>query len=105
MLDPIATCEYVDGAKSLYFKFTPSIDGLLIIDTRGSVYTDDLYFVDGIALDSVVSVFTGSCSSLAQVFCADQNFEETVYYTIDAGVTYTIKIDRKSTRLNSSHVD
>jgi hypothetical protein len=43
-------------------------------------------------LDSVVSVFKGSCTRLSQVFCGDQNIEDTVYYAVKSGVTYTIKV-------------
>ena len=84
--DPIGTCNYGNEGKTVYFKFTPGKDGLLIVDTTGSVDAD------GFELDSVVSVFKGSCRSLAQVFCSDQNALETVYYAVKSGVTYTIKV-------------
>ena len=50
VLDSIDTCNIGNKGKTIFFKFTPNIDGLLIIDTRESVS------LSGIAIDNVVSV-------------------------------------------------
>ena len=87
VLDPIATCNYGSEGKTVFFKFTPNNDGLLVIDLAGSVSA-----AGGPFFDSIISVFKGNCNSLEQIFCSDRYFDETVYYVVDTGVTYTIKI-------------
>jgi hypothetical protein len=81
-----ACTEGMDG-NSFYYKYTPSSNGLMTIDATG-IDADN-----GDFLDMVIGAFTGSCSTLKPVFCVNQKLEETLYYPVTAGVTYTIKVN------------
>jgi hypothetical protein len=85
--DPVTKCSRGNDGKTVYYKYTPPFNGLMIVDTFGSVETNA-----GNIFDTIIGVFTGNCNNLTQDYCADQNFTDVVYYPITAGVTYTIKV-------------
>ena len=81
-----STCGY--GENTIFYQYTPTMNGLMIVSTVGSV--DTSY---GNNLDSTVSIFTGSCGNSEEVLCVDQDSQETAYYPVTAGVSYTIKVE------------
>jgi hypothetical protein len=87
--DIISTCNEKNAeGNTLWYKYTPPFDGLMIASTVGS---KGAFF--GFPLDNVIGAFTGTCNRLTQVFCVDQDSEDTLFYPVKAGVTYTIKLE------------
>ncbi len=89
--DPVL-CSGVQGTNSVWYTITPSVDTVYGVDTVASDY------------DTVVSVFTGTCSARTAVVCND-NFGDAVNpanrsmlsFAARAGVTYLIEVSGKGT--------
>jgi hypothetical protein len=64
-----STCG--SGDNSIFYRYTPTMNGLLIVSTRGSVDTSN-----GNSLNSIISIYKGNCGRSKEVFCADQDTEE-----------------------------
>jgi hypothetical protein len=87
--DPVS-CSGAPDAASVWYSFTASADTVLGIDTSGSNY------------DTVLSVYTGICGSLARVACND-DFGSAISsanrslltFATTAGTTYLIEASGK----------
>jgi hypothetical protein len=87
--DPVS-CSGAPDAASVWYSVTASSDTVLGIDTAGSDY------------DTVLSVYTGVCGSLAHVACSD-DFGSSISpanrsvltFAATAGATYLIEVSGK----------
>jgi hypothetical protein len=70
------------GVATVWYSYTPSVDGRVLIDTVGSDY------------DTMLGVFTGSPTNLTWVTCHDDdvvNSNEQIVLDVSAGTTYYIQ--------------
>ncbi len=85
--DPTFICYAGKGAASVWFRFTPSINGTLKVNTTGSNY------------DTVLAVWQGSRGALSSVACND-NYStyktSLVNANVIAGRTYYIEVAGKT---------
>ncbi len=82
--DPTSNCGTAKNSDSVWYKFTPSVKGILSITTAGSDY------------DTVVEVWKGSPGSFTSVTCTP-NPGDTIEITLSANTTYSIEVtDRDS---------
>jgi hypothetical protein len=77
--DPILCFSITQDLASVWYSFTPSTSGTIQIDTSGSNYKTD------------VSVWTGSCGSLTQVYC-DAFGAASRTLDVTAATTYLIEV-------------
>ncbi len=70
--DPATTCACQRNGRSVWYRYTPEIDGVLVARTYGSAY------------DTVLAAFTGACGSLQQVTCNDDSFGRQSEITVAA---------------------
>ncbi|HEX9676450.1 MAG TPA: Ig-like domain-containing protein, partial [Anaerolineales bacterium] len=80
--DPELSCAGIDEPNSVWYRFTPSADTFLQVDTFGSD--------QGMAL----GIFTGPRGSLTEVACNSQagGPQSAVQFQAQAGVTYSIEV-------------
>jgi len=80
--DPALSCAQADEPPSVWYRFAPSVDVFLQVDTFGSDH--------GTAL----AVFTGDRGSLNQVACNSNagGAQSAVQFPAQAGVTYMIEV-------------
>ncbi len=74
--DPL-TCEAGLGGKTVWFVFTPTVDGKLHIDTKGSNY------------DTSLTVYTGNLGALVSSACDDEEEDVVDETTSEIGVDAT----------------
>jgi len=80
------SCEFNNAgvSNSVWYSFTPPVDGVLDVDTLGSNY------------DTVLAVFQGDCATGVEVACNDdtaQNLQSQITGThLTAGLPYLIKV-------------
>src|SRR5437870_6256127 len=89
-LEPLEPQNCNLTSHSVWYSFTPAQDGTLKITTLGSTY------------DTTVAAYSGAAlNSLSLVACNDDTGSG-----VQSAVNFPVtrNIDRKSTRLNSSHV-
>ena len=87
--DPVS-CSGGSDSASVWYSLTTNIDTTIGIDTAGSDY------------DTVLSVYTGVCASLARVACSD-DFGDSISsanrsvltFAASAGTTYLIEVSGK----------
>jgi hypothetical protein len=84
--DPVLACMWGapssnKGYRTVWYQFEAPSNGQVVIDTTGSTY------------DTVLAVYTGSCTSLAQLACNDdsQGFTSRIALTVSKDVTYYIE--------------
>ena len=78
--DPTPSCVSNFG-NGVWYRYTAPINGTFTIDTVGSSY------------DTVLTLFTGGCGSLAEVACNDDgggNLTSLIALPVTEGVTYTV---------------
>ncbi|HEY7546091.1 MAG TPA: sialidase family protein [Blastocatellia bacterium] len=83
--DPVL-CAGDQGTHSVWYRFTPSVNTVYGLDSFGSNF------------DTVLSVYTGACGSLAQVACDDDSGpgnSSLLTFTASAGQTYLIEVAGK----------
>lgn len=83
--DPLLSCSVIPDQhqKSVWYRFTPPVDGVLRVDTSGSTY------------DTVAGILTGACGTLAEHACDDQSGPgptSIVAAVVTAGTPYWIEI-------------
>jgi hypothetical protein len=80
--DPEFTCVGGQRYNSVWYRYTPTEDGMLTVDTFGSEY------------DTVLSIWTGERGSLVNIACNDDfnGLQSQVNVDIIAGVTYYIEV-------------
>jgi hypothetical protein len=83
--DPV-TCSGDPNTHSVWYSITPTVNTVYGVDTVGSDY------------DTVLSVFTGSCGSLAQIACNNdfgsaisEGKSSVLTFSATAGTTYLIQ--------------
>src|SRR5262245_1672935 len=57
--DPVHSCTGLRDSKSVWYRFTPSLSRTIRVSTAGSAY------------DTVVTVYTGTCSAPTELGCSD----------------------------------
>lgn len=87
--DPV-TCTGAGDSNTVWYAITPSANTVYAVDTRSSSF------------NTVVSIFTGTCGSLASIACNDDfsaSSNETdrslLTFQATAGVTYLIEVSGK----------
>jgi hypothetical protein len=87
--DPVSCTGSVDS-NSVWYTITPSANTVFAVDTRSSNF------------NTVVSVFTGACGSLASIACNDdfsvsqnETNRSLLTFPATAGVTYLIEVSGK----------
>jgi RHS repeat-associated protein/uncharacterized repeat protein (TIGR01451 family) len=78
--DPVAPCGYNFG-KGVWYQFTPSTNGLLVIDTSGSGF------------DTILGLYSGTCGNPTYLNCNDDDGGLTtsrLTNVVNAGTTYYI---------------
>jgi len=80
--DPVSACKTGKLNKSVWFSYTPSAPQLVKLDTIGSSY------------DTVLSVWTGSAGSLAEVKCNDDTSgsQSKLQFVAETSTTYYIEV-------------
>jgi hypothetical protein len=84
--DPLQSCTLGGPSRnsnSVWYKFTPSTNGVVTADTAGSSY------------DTILSAHTGSCGSLTEAACDDDSgggFNSQVRLDVTGGRTYLFMI-------------
>src|SRR5439155_5146131 len=83
--EPQESCEVnnVGVSNTVWYSFTPCGSGTVNIDTFGTNY------------DTVLSMFTGTCTSATQVACSDNAIgtqARLLNVPVTAGTTYLIKV-------------
>jgi len=90
--DGTANCGGSASSPDVWYTYTPATSGNVNVNTCGSGY------------DTVLSIHTGSCGSLTQVACNDDNagaggnnacgggLQSGITYNMTAGVTYRIRV-------------
>ncbi|HEY3242460.1 MAG TPA: hypothetical protein VGM03_03835 [Phycisphaerae bacterium] len=85
--EPQESCEAggVGVSNTVWYSFTPCTSGTITVNTIGSNY------------DTVLSIFTGTCSAATQVACNDDigggNLQsQIVNFSVSGGTTYLIKV-------------
>jgi len=70
--DPVPSCsDFADaGQRGVWFRYTPSSDGVMTLDTIGSNF------------DTMLTVYTGSCSVLSEIACNDDDYLSSLYSRI-----------------------
>jgi len=96
--EPQETCEVsnVGVSNTVWYSFTPCGSGTVTIDTFGSTY------------DTVLSMFTGTCSAAAQVACSDNAIgtqARLLNVPVTAGTTYLIKVADYNTTVGGGTLD
>lgn len=78
--DPAQSCAWYDtGFSSVWYKYTPAKDGILLADTEGSGY------------DTILSVYTGPCGGQTEVACDDDSgsgLQSAIRFQVLANTTY-----------------
>ncbi|MGB8984479.1 MAG: M4 family metallopeptidase, partial [Anaerolineales bacterium] len=81
--DPILPCGTEDqGTNSVWYRYTPTADGLLTVNTFGSEY------------DTILAVWIGSVDNLTNVICQDDSndsLQSQIKILVTAGETYYIE--------------
>ncbi|MFO0857990.1 MAG: hypothetical protein U0640_11600 [Phycisphaerales bacterium] len=82
--DGAANCGSSNSSPDVWYRFTPSCDTTVSIDTSGS------------AFDTVLSMYTGTCGALTQVACNDNVFPgntwSSLFRNVDGGTTYFVRV-------------
>ena len=84
--EPQESCEVgnVGVSNTVWYAFTPCANGAATIDTNGSTY------------DTVLSVFSGTCTAPVQVACDDDSGagsnSQLTNVPMTGGTTYLIKV-------------
>ncbi len=82
--DPIISdCNLGRGQATVWYKYTPSTDSAISLDTRGADY------------DTFIAVWTGSRGNLTHVVCNDDTdgtLQSAVAFSVSSGVTYYIEV-------------
>ena len=79
--DDPTTCEAGKGGKTVWFRFTPAVDGKLHIDTKGSNY------------DTSLTVYTGDVGSLVSTGCDDEEEGDVDEDTGEIGIEAAVLSD------------
>lgn len=84
--DPPVTCGNGSKSRSVWYKYTPSKSGLLTVNTFGSNY------------NTILSVYTGTCSSFTPLFCNDDagGSQSQLIFTVISGTTYYFMVTSHS---------
>ena len=80
--DPAPSCDPA-GGHSVWYRYTPTIAGSLLVNTFGSDY------------DTVLSIWTGTRNNLAEVGCNDDSnsgTQSSLNVAVQAGTPYFIEI-------------
>lgn len=83
--DPRQSCaEDRLNSHSVWYRFTPVSNGTITVSTNGSSF----------GLDTVLSVYTGTCSMLREVACNDDDVgtKSRIKMDVMAGTTYLIEV-------------
>lgn len=89
-MDEPSSCPGLSGSKSVWYAYTPSEDGLLAADTRGS------------GGSSGFAVYTGSSLDLlANIACSDQAHK--VIFPVTADTVYYFQVDGYDTTTGALH--
>ena len=92
--DPAFTdCNRAPGAATVWYTFTPTLSGALVVDTKGSSY------------DTVLGVWTGARGSLTSLGCnddVDSTYQSRVVSNLTANTTYYIEVAQYSAALSGS---
>ncbi len=86
--DPAGLCGAL--AKGIWFTFTPTVNGPVLIETCGSDF------------DTILQVYTGTCAALAPVACVDNagpacaSLQASVSFVGTAGMAYRIFVGGSS---------
>ncbi len=95
--DPMQSCpESAQHSNSVWYRFTPSVDGVLRIATTNSTY------------DTVVSVLTGACGTLTETGCDDDGgigALSALDAVVQAGTAYWIEVTSYAFGGGVLHVD
>ncbi|MCI0399459.1 MAG: pre-peptidase C-terminal domain-containing protein [Chloroflexi bacterium] len=85
--DPILGCMWgsppnPQGYRTVWYRFTPAVSGWVTIETIGSNY------------DTVLAIYAGSCASMVQLACNDDEvgFTSQVAVSVVAGQTYYVEV-------------
>src|SRR5262249_6745509 len=85
IFDPFLSCILLGGAdqntNSVWYRFTPTINGTVVANTTGSTY------------DTALSAYTGTCGALTEVACNDDinpgvNVQSQVTVPVLKGTSY-----------------
>lgn len=87
--DPLLTCAWGGsrkGYRTVWYQFTPTSNGRVTIDTSNN-FNPDSY-------DTILAVYTGTCTSLSMVACNDdyQGFASRVTFNVSQNVTYYVEV-------------
>ena len=95
--DPsVSTCDLAPGLASVWYKYTPSSNTRLSLDTFGSDY------------DTYIAVWTGSRGNLSLVGCNDDtpgSYPSALQVNLTAGTTYFIEIAEWNGSITSLAMD
>jgi len=95
--DPsVSTCDLAPGLASVWYKYTPSSNTRLSLDTFGSDY------------DTYIAVWTGSRGNLSLVGCNDDtpgSYQSALQVNLTAGTTYFIEIAEWNGSITSLAMD
>ncbi len=82
------------NSHSVWYSFTPATNGTITVATIGSSFP----------FDTVVSIYTGSCSSLREVACNDDSdgTKSRVQTSVTAGTPYLIEVTNAGGPLSRS---
>lgn len=100
--DPTPTCQASFG-HSVWYTITPTVTGTWIFSTCSSETATTIS-------DDVMSLFSGSCGTLTDVTCVDDNGSSctgalaSISATLTAGVTYYIMVSGYSTNTGNIQI-
>ncbi|MFO0972019.1 MAG: dockerin type I repeat-containing protein [Phycisphaerae bacterium] len=82
--DPEESCGFTTNSNTVWYSFSPCDNGRITVDTNGSDY------------DTVLSIFTGTCGSAAELACDDDSGtglnSQLVNVPVVRGTDYLIKV-------------
>lgn len=100
--DPLLSCNAGgggDGNQTVWWEYTPDVDGVVAFDTAGSIRAD------GDELDTALGAFTGSCGALVQVSCIDAGLADSLDMPVEGGTTYYIKVGQYQDASDAGTID